>query len=402
MHTDTKNQPASANALVRFFSRPYAYAALFSLFLAAVFSFALLETFVIPKTMQPVRPDAAPPLFFASEQPPAATGGADETTRPEDAGDKTQNAPVIDPVINKDDLNTGDKTQIEPVITEAPGGKTQIEPVITEAPGDKTQIAPVIPVIAEDAGEPEEKAQIAPVVTAVSYKDGDIEISIETIRAYKTDVYIADVRISRAAYLKTAFAYNTYGRNINEKTSVVARRQNAIFAVNGDYYGFRNYGWVLRNGSLYRSGGNAAALLMDTEGNFSCDGNRNSIEKQVSSLWQIWSFGPPLVAGGEVAVSKKQEILGRSSIGNPRTAVGQAGELHYIFIVSDGRTNTSAGLSLYELATLFRERGCSIAYNLDGGGSATMYFNGRVINRPTTEGRRIIEREVSDIVYIGY
>ena len=45
--------------------------------------------------------------------------------------------------------------------------------------------------------------------------------------------------------------------------------------------------------------------------------------------------------------------------------------------------------------------GCEMAYNLDGGGSSTMYFNGKVINNPTS-GRSIKERSVSDIVYIGY
>jgi len=246
------------------------------------------------------------------------------------------------------------------------------------------------------------KEQAAPVVTATSYKDENIEISIETIRAYDTDVYIADVKLNSIEYLKTAFAENTYGRNINEKTSVIANKQNAIFAINGDYYGFRNDGWVLRNNVLYRSGGNDAALLMDMDGNFSCDSDKDSIEKLIPELWQIWSFGPPLVDLEEVTVSENQEISGRSSNSNPRTAIGQAGNLHYIFIVSDGRTSENAGLSLYELALLFNERGCSVAYNLDGGGSSTMYFNGQIINKPTTGGRRIGEREVSDIVYIGY
>ena len=41
-------------------------------------------------------------------------------------------------------------------------------------------------------------------------------------------------------------------------------------------------------------------------------------------------------------------------------------------------------------------------YNLDGGGSSTLYFNGQVINKPTTGGNKISERAVSDIVYIGY
>ena len=69
-------------------------------------------------------------------------------------------------------------------------------------------------------------------------------------------------------------------------------------------------------------------------------------------------------------------------------------------MVSDGRTDESEGLSLYELATFMESLGVKAAYNLDGGGSSTMYFNGKVINNPTTNGK-IKEREVSDIVYIG-
>ena len=77
-------------------------------------------------------------------------------------------------------------------------------------------------------------------------------------------------------------------------------------------------------------------------------------------------------------------------------------DLHYLFVVSDGRTNESEGLSLYELAEFLQSLGVKTAYNLDGGGSSTMYFNGNVINQPTTRGKNIKERSVSDIVYIGY
>jgi exopolysaccharide biosynthesis protein len=70
-------------------------------------------------------------------------------------------------------------------------------------------------------------------------------------------------------------------------------------------------------------------------------------------------------------------------------------------IVSDGRTSESQGLSLLQLAQEFKERGCTVAYNLDGGGSSTMYFNGEIINKPT-DGRSMGERKVSDIVYFGY
>ena len=87
---------------------------------------------------------------------------------------------------------------------------------------------------------------------------------------------------------------------------------------------------------------------------------------------------------------------------NPRTAIGQISALHYVLVVSDGRTEESSGLSLSELAQFMQGLGASTAYNLDGGGSSTMVFNGEVINKPTTNGNTIKERSVSDIVCIAY
>ena len=103
----------------------------------------------------------------------------------------------------------------------------------------------------------------------------------------------------------------------------------------------------------------------------------------------LFAFGPALIQNGRIAISQNDEV-GRAMANNPRTAIGIIDELHYVFVVSDGRTNESQGLSLYELAQVF------------GGGSSTMYFNDQVVNHPTTNGNRISERSVSDIVYIGY
>ena len=86
---------------------------------------------------------------------------------------------------------------------------------------------------------------------------------------------------------------------------------------------------------------------------------------------------------------------------NPRTAIGMITPLHYIMAVSDGRTDASTGLTLYQLAGVMKDMGCVTAYNLDGGGSSTMWFNGEVVNQPTSYGSKISERAVSDIVYIG-
>ena len=112
------------------------------------------------------------------------------------------------------------------------------------------------------------------------------------------------------------------------------------------------------------------------------------------------SFGPALIEDGQIAVTADQEV-GKAMASNPRTAIGIIDALHYVFVVSDGRTNSSAGLSLRELAQVLQNLGVKTAYNLDGGGSSTMVFMGQVLNNPTTNGKRITERSVSDIVYVA-
>lgn len=247
----------------------------------------------------------------------------------------------------------------------------------------------------------ETEADTKVTITDTSYKDKNIKINISSIRRYDTNVHIADIRISDKKYLKTAFAEGIYGRNIKETTSDMARENNAIIAINGDYYGFRGYGLVLRNGTLYRDEpDDCDALLIDKSGNLSILYDSVADEKTFKDAWQIFSFGPALLIDGKFEVTENSETRWAQR-SNPRTAIGQISELHYVFIVSDGRTRDNAGLTLYELAEVFKEKGCTIAYNLDGGGSSTMWFNGKIVNNPT-DGNVSSERSISDIVYIGY
>lgn len=250
------------------------------------------------------------------------------------------------------------------------------------------------------------KQAVSATTTATTYQDENIQISIETTRKYNTNLYVADIQLSNADYLKTALAQNTYGRNIKETTSSMAESNSAIFAINGDYYGFRDYGFVLRNGVLYRDTARQSDsdedLCIDSSGDFSIISEQQTSAQSLidSKIQQVLSFGPTLVNNGKVTVDANSEV-GQSMTSNPRTAIGQISDLHYLVIVSDGRTSESTGLSLLQLAQEFQERGCTVAYNLDGGGSSTMWFNGQVINKPTTNGTSISERSVSDIVYIG-
>ena len=244
-------------------------------------------------------------------------------------------------------------------------------------------------------------------VTDTSYSDENISINLTEKTVNETQIYVADVTLSSADYLKTALAQNSYGSNVTAKTSVTATENNAILAINGDYYGANSSGYVIRNGVVYRDSvrdnSSNGDLAIYKDGSF-----KIIYENQVSAdqlvqdgVVNLLAFGPSLVENGKISVGTNAEV-GQAMASNPRTAIGIIDENHYLIVVSDGRTSESKGLSLYQMAEVMKSYGVKTAYNLDGGGSSTLYFNGQVINKPTTGGSKISERAVSDIVYIGY
>lgn len=236
-----------------------------------------------------------------------------------------------------------------------------------------------------------------------TYSDSKSKITVTQYRAYDSNIYVADVEVTDGTSILSAFANNTYGRNITDTTSDMAEENNAVLAINGDYYGARQSGYVIRNGVVYRNkGSNGEDMVISKDGTLSfiseSDATTDSlIQKQA---WQVLSFGPVLVENGQIAVTENDEV-GMAMASNPRTAIGTVAKNHYLFVVSDGRTSESAGLSLYELANFMKSLGATNVYNLDGGGSSTMVFQGEVVNNPTTNGNKISERAVSDILYIG-
>lgn len=233
------------------------------------------------------------------------------------------------------------------------------------------------------------------------YKDDNIEITLRTIREYNTDIYLAEIKIKDVQYLKTAFAKNTYGKNITEYPSIIAEEQKAILAINGDFYGVQEKGFVLKNGRIYRetTKNNQEDLVIFYDGTFGII-NESKTNLYNLNAKELLSFGPVLIKDSEIKV-KTNSTVQKELKSNPRTAIGYYNKNHYLIMVSDGRTKESEGLSLYEMASILKDQKVKLAYNLDGGGSSTLYFNGRIINKPMNKGK-LGERKVSDIVYIGY
>jgi len=249
-------------------------------------------------------------------------------------------------------------------------------------------------------------ASIETTIPETQEPTGSTQASLSQTRYCDTTVYVVDVYASDVTQLLAALADDTYGKNVTAKTSQIAEANDALVAINGDYYGARNAGYMVRNGVLYRAtaaSSDQEDLVIYRDGSFQIvrEGEVSAEELVDAGAWQVFSFGPGLVEDGTVLVDDNDEV-GHAMSSNPRTALGKVSDGHYVMVVTDGRTDESEGLSLLELATFMRdELGVECAYNLDGGGSSTLWYQGEVINNPTTNGRSIKERSVSDIVYLS-
>ena len=236
-----------------------------------------------------------------------------------------------------------------------------------------------------------------------SYADDKVNLTVNKVTtgtgADQVTYYVADVKVSNIAYLRTGFASGEYGKNIRESVLDMANDYNAILAMSGDYYGNSDASVVIRNGVLYRDdiiGTDICVLFTDgTMKTYSPD-EFNVDEVIAAGAWQAWNFGPSLLDdNGNVPSSFNSTSYLNSE--NPRAAIGYIEPGHYIFVTVDGRNEGySRGVTLSELAGIMASLDCKVAYNLDGGKSSAMVYDGEYVNQPADGGRTI-----SDIIYIG-
>ena len=227
-----------------------------------------------------------------------------------------------------------------------------------------------------------------------------------TFKKHNLAFYVVHATINQPDQLRAAFARDTYNKKYSEDTLSIAERNGAVLAVNGDYYNHKNnIGVVIRNGEMYRNLKCSRDLLwIDGEGGLHTilkDERKGEIGESLleQGAVQSFEFGPALVRDGEMLTLPEKYFLSMyDDIREPRTAIGQVDENHYVIVVADGRRKgwSDEGMTLWELQRIMYEEGCQVAYNLDGGGSATLYFNGEVINQPSGGS----QRKVSDIVLL--
>ena len=224
-----------------------------------------------------------------------------------------------------------------------------------------------------------------------TYRSENVNVTIEErfLEELNATVYVADIYVADISCLITAFSQDKYGRGYTEWITDVAKRYKSVVTMNGDYYGSRSMGIIIRNGELYRDKkytGDVCILYwdghMETFRGTKCNA-RNEIDR---GAYQSWSFGPSLLdSDGKPLKDFNCDNYLRNR--HPRSAIGYYEPGHYCFVTVDGRSDDSHGATLTQMATMLSRMGCKLGYNLDGGQTSLMAAGTTMLNHPSQGGR---------------
>lgn len=245
----------------------------------------------------------------------------------------------------------------------------------------------------------------------ISYHDPTIQVNItyketqEYIEGYRgrnMGYWVVDVKIGDASQLRTAAA-ESFNTETTLPVSDIANRVNAVLAINGDYFARHKEGFAIRQGTLIRDKlkGNRDALLIDEDGDFHVyhlpEKGELSDTVDGKKVINAFYFGPILVENGEVPKKLPNFTFLKPEKYYARLALCQVDTLHYKIILTTMEQDYTLGIRLKDFATLCQKEGAKIAYNLDGGLSTTLYFNGKRIN----DQKKVNFRSIPDIIYFA-
>ena len=242
--------------------------------------------------------------------------------------------------------------------------------------------------------------------TADSYRDPSISVKITTGDAEGVLYWIADIEIDHPSQLRTAAAesFDTKGTELG---SVLARRMNAVLAVDGDYYCYttnNNVHVTIRQGVTFQNNllqrPCQDVLLIDEDGNFHGveDPQEGDIGTEIDGkkIINAFYFGPLLVNNGKIRVKDPSHMYPDQL--SQRVAIAQTGPLKYRVIVTGPNKRGSLAFTFDQWREFVAGmEDIQVAYNLDGGDSAVLIFNFEKINDPENEN----ERPLSDIIYFA-
>ncbi|MDO4837829.1 MAG: phosphodiester glycosidase family protein [Clostridia bacterium] len=258
------------------------------------------------------------------------------------------------------------------------------------------------PLTVEDAAAPYAPHQEDYLPNNGGYHDDSLDITVETFYREDTLVWAVHVKLTDASQFRTGLAGKYPSKKV-QRVSEMAKRYNAVLAINGDYFSHHSQGIVVRNGKLLRNRPHKGrdTLIVDNNGDFTIiqQTTKKKWEAYEGTVMHAFCFGPGLVVNGEALTSLKDVTIdlakGKKT---QRMAIGQLGKLEYLILACEGpEQKGSKGMTLLEFAQLCKDMGCINAYNLDGGSSTSIVLNDAKING-LSSGKI---RSVGDCIYFA-
>ncbi len=283
-----------------------------------------------------------------------------------------------------------DLPAVSPVPSTAPDSSASPSPSASASAS-----ATPVPITKTDSSYQSENLQITIEKKVLENVDGD----------KKTDYYVADIVCKDMSLFKTAFSGDgdSIPRNSYEDPVTISERYSALLSINCDNAGYLTDGIIVRNGTLYRFKPSDRDLCMIfSDGTMKCV-KENTIKSkdEIASLiandglLHTFSFGPALITDG---VAKGDYSDSQVQTFNPRSAIGMVEPGHFKLVIVDGRTDENRGVRLIQLEQIFKDLGCTEAYNFDGGQSSIMIYDGKIQN---DIAGRDTPRSLSDILYFA-
>ena len=215
----------------------------------------------------------------------------------------------------------------------------------------------------------------------------------------------SEICVAHPSQFRRYLIGDTFGSLARDTTSSISAGLNAVVGMNGDFYGYRSAGIVVYRRKLYRFRPSSLDVcLVDSKGNLHLltpdeIGTREEFEKYIENndiLFSL-SFGPILIENGQVREKFGYYGVGEITRNFARAAFGQVAEKHYLLCTVDGSISWVDGTTPDRVAIKLGKMGCVNAYTLDGGQTATIYYNGKVFNRVGYGN----ERPISDVIYFA-
>ncbi len=241
--------------------------------------------------------------------------------------------------------------------------------------------------------------------TKDSYEDASLSVKMEKRDIDGVRYDIAWIKVASPTQLRTAIAGEP-NQIVAEKPGRMARKANAVVAINGDFYVQRKDGLIYRQGQAFRYILNPEKdiLVIDDLGDLHVFlGSETQTEELLAFLQSgrtiinAFTFGPAIVKDGKaLPMPATYQTRFDSAIRAPRTVIAQIGPLEYVFVEAEGRVKHSKGVTTDQMGEFMVTLGVQTAYCLDGGNSSIMLFGGRYYDANYAES----EREQSDIIYV--